>query len=263
MLLSKKTAIITGAAAGMGKAIAIKFASEGCNIAAVDINLQGASETAEEVKKQGRESVAIKADITKSAQIKDMTEKVVEKFGQIDILINSAGTLFDIADHSKKGIDLIPEDQWDKLVDINLKGCFICCKYVVPYMKERRYGKIVNFSSLGAIHPPAVCPHYNAAKAGVLGLTLDMAAELASYNITVNAILPGGIMTAFYDPLKEAMGEQGKGLYDFMSKDVPLGRLGTPEDITGPALFLASEMSSYVTGVQLLVAGGQPLGPRG
>lgn len=260
MLLEGRAAIVTGAASGMGRAIAIKFASEGCDVAVVDINIQGANETVNEVTKLGRKGLAIQADITKSSQIQAMAEKVVKEFGKVDILINNAGTLFDIADHDKNSIELIPEEQWDRIVDINLKGCFLCCKYVVPYMKEKRYGKIVNFSSLGAIHPPAVCPHYNAAKAGVLGLTLDMAAQLGPYNITVNSILPGAIRTAFYDPLVASDPEMSdESLYDMMAKRVPLLRVGTPEDIAGVALFLSSELSSYVSGVQLLVAGGQPM----
>ena len=263
MLLSNKVAIVTGAAGGIGRGIALKFASEGCNVVVADLNLEGANETLSEVTKLGREGLAIQADVTNSAQIQDLVKKVVEKFGKIDILVNNAGTLFEIADQSKRSIAEIPEDQWDRLVEINLKGCFLCCKYVVPHMKEKRYGKIVNFSTLGAIHPPAVAPHYNAAKAGVLGLTLDMAAELGPFGIYVNAIMPGPIRTPFYDKVVGAMSEADKeARFANMSKGVPLQRMGTPEDLAGAALFLSSELSSYVTGVQLLVAGGMPLSPR-
>ena len=263
MLLSSKVAIVTGAAGGIGRGIAVRFAAEGCDVVVADINLAGANETLDEIKKLGREGLALQADVTKSAQVQDMVDKVIEKFGRIDILVNNAGTLFTIADHDKKSIADIPEDQWDKLVEINLKGCFLCCKIVAPYMKEKKYGKIVNFSSLGAIHPPAVCPHYNAAKAGIMGLTLDIAAELGPYNITVNSIMPGPIRTPFYDPLLGAMSEEERNArFAGMSSGVPLQRMGTPEDIAGAALFLSSELSSYVTGVNLLVAGGLPLSPR-
>ena len=263
MLLSNKVAIVTGAAGGIGRGIALKFAGEGCDVVVADINLQGADETLEEVKKLGRDGLSVQADVTKIDQIQAMVKKVVDKFGKIDILINNAGTLFTVADLDKRSIADIPEDQWDRLVEINLKGCFLCCKTVVPYMKEKRYGKIVNFSTLGAIHPPAVAPHYNAAKAGVLGLTLDMAAELGPHNIYVNAIMPGPIRTPFYDKVVGSMSEEDReARFAGMSKGVPLQRMGTPEDIAGAALFLSSELSSYVTGVQLLVAGGMPLEPR-
>jgi len=260
MLLSNRVAIVTGAAGGIGGGIATRFAQEGCDVAVVDLNLDGANKKAEELKKLGRDSIAVQADITKSAQVEAMVKKVIEKFGKIDILINTAGTLFDVAMPGTASIADIPEDHWDRLLDINLKGCFLVNKYVVPYMKEKKYGKIVNFSSLGAIFPPAVCPHYNAAKAGIMGMTLDMAAELGPFNITVNSILPGCIVTTFYDKINKSLTkEQADARFANMIDGAPLGRTGTPDDIAGPVLFLASEMSSYVTGVNLSVTGGQPL----
>ena len=263
MLLSNKVAIITGAAGGIGRGMSIKFASEGCDVVAVDLNLPGAEATLAEVKKLGRDGLAIQADVTKSALIQAMVEKTIEKYGRIDILVNNAGTLFDVAAEHVSSVSEIPEDQWDRLVEINLKGCFLCCKAVVPYMKEKRYGKIINFSTLGAIHPPAVAPHYNAAKAGVLGLTLDVASEVGPYNITVNAIMPGPIRTSFYDKIVGHLSDEEKEAhFARMCKNVPLQRMGTAEDIAGAAVFLASELSAYVTGVQLLVAGGMPLEPR-
>lgn len=263
MLLENKVAIVTGAAGGIGRGIATKFASEGCDVVVADLNLQGANETLDGIKKLGRDGLAIQVDVTNSAMVQDMVNKTIEKYGRIDILINNAGTLFQYQDQDKKSISLIPEEQWDKLIEINLKGCFLCCKYVSSHMMEKRYGKIVNFSTLGAIHPPAVAPHYNAAKAGVLGLTFDMAAELGPYNITVNAIMPGPIRTPFYDIIVGDLPEEEReAKFRGMASGVPLQRMGTPEDIAGAALFLASELSSYVSGVQLLVAGGMPLSPR-
>jgi len=267
MLLANKVAIVTGAAGGMGKAISLRFAAEGCDVAAADLNLAGTNETLNEVKKLGRDGLALQVDITKSAQIKDMVEKVIEKYGRIDILVNAAGTLFAFADLNnmdhKESIGNISEDEWDKLIEVNLKGCFLCCKYAAPYMIEKRYGKIINFSTSGAIHPPAVAPHYNSAKAGVLGLTYDMACELGPHNINVNAILPGPIRTSFYDRIMESLSDEEKeAMFKMMCKDAPLQRCGTPEDIAGVALFFASELSSYVTGVPLLVSGGIPLMPR-
>ena len=263
MLLSNKIAIVTGAGGGMGGAIAIKFAGEGADIAVVDLNEQRLNTTLEEVKKLGRECIAIPTNITKSDQVQAMVEKVIEKFGRIDILVNAAGTLLDFADMEINSISDIPEDQWDNLVEVNLKGCFLVCKAVSRYMKEKQYGKIVNFSTLGAVTPPAVAPHYNAAKAGVLGLTYDMASELGPKGITVNAVLPGPIKTTFYEKIMGTMTEEMKeAMYKEMSKGAPLQRAGTADEVADVVLFLSSNMSSYVTGVGLLVAGGMPLTPR-
>ena len=263
MLLSNKVAIVTGSAGGIGRGIATKFATEGAKVAVVDIDLNGANETLEMIKKDGGEGIAVKADITSRSELQAMVDKVIEAYGRIDILVNNAGSLLSIADQDKKSITLIPEDQWDKIVEINLKGCFLTCQLVTPYMLKQGYGKIVNMSSLGAIHPPTIAPHYNAAKAGIIALSLDMAAELGPKNITVNVISPGPIRTSFYDPVVNAMSEADReARFAAMTKGVPLQRLGTPEDIAGAALFFASDLSSFVTGVNLLVAGGMPLAPR-
>ena len=263
MLLSNKVAIVTGAAGGIGRGIALKFASEGCDVIIGDLNLPGAEETLAEVKKHGVDGFALQVDVTKNNQVLGMVDKVIAKYGRIDVLVNNAGTLFDVADITKRSIAQIPEDEWDRLVEINLKGCFLCIKAVAPHMMEKKYGKIVNFSTLGAIWPPAVAPHYNAAKAGVIGLTYDVAAELGPYGITVNVILPGPIRSTFY---KNIMGhmtkEEQEARYAGMCALAPLQRCGTPEDIAGAALFLASDLSSYVTAVQLLVSGGMPVTAR-
>ena len=262
MLLADKVAIVTGAAGGIGRAIALRFAKEGCDVVAADLNLDGANVTLDEIKKLGRDGLAIKVDVTNSALVQAMVEATIEKYGRIDILVNNAGTLFDVADPSIKSIADITEESWDRLIEINLKGCFLCSKYVVPFMKEKQYGKIVNFSTLGAIHTPSVAPHYNSAKAGVLGLTFDMASELASKSITVNAIMPGPIRTSFYDKVVGDLSDEAKETrFKNMAKNVPMQRMGTADEVASVALFFASELSSYVTGVQLLVAGGMPLVP--
>jgi len=263
MLLLNKVAVITGGAKGIGKGMALKFAEEGCRVAIADISLKDAEETLKEILKKGSEGLAVECDVTDSNQVNAMAEKVIGKFGKIDILANNAGTLLHVADPTKRSITAIPEEEWDRLVDINLKGAFLCSKAVVPFMKEKRYGKIINTSSIGAIYPPAVAPHYNAAKAGVLGLTYDMACELGPYNITVNAILPGPVRTSFYDPvLKEKTEEEKEAYFRQIGKIIPLQRVGTPEDIAGVALFLASELSAFVTGAVIPVTGGLPLQPR-
>jgi NAD(P)-dependent dehydrogenase (short-subunit alcohol dehydrogenase family) len=256
MLLSNRVAIITGGAKGIGRSIALKFADEGCSIAIADINDIEANKTAADISKKGVGALATKCDVTNSKQVNDMVTRVIAKFGKIDILVNDAGGL----PHEYVAVEL-PEAEWDKVMNLNLKSDFLCCKAALPHMMEKKYGKIINMSSVGANFPVAPGVHYSAAKAGVLGLTYDLAYEYAAYNICVNAIMPGPIRTAFWDGLIPTSADKD-AVFDNVGKSiVPLLRVGTPEDIAGAALFLASELSSYVTGVGLIVAGGMPLKP--
>ena len=181
-----------------------------------------------------------------------MVEQVINRFGKIDILVNNART-----GAIPKPIADVSEDEWDKTLSVNLKGVFLCCKAVVPYMKEKKYGKIINMSSVAAISP--VSPvSYTASKGGVLTLTIDLAMELAALNICVNAILPGLTRTDMADELVPA-GRNADEYYDELAKVlVPMKRLGKPEDIAGVALFLASDLSGYVTGDRIIVGGGTP-----
>jgi len=262
MLLLNRVAIITGGAKGIGKGIALKFAEEGCDIVIADVSLKESYETLNDIRKRGRDGIVIECDITDINKIYSMVNQVISKFKKIDILVNNAGILGTTVSSSLKSVATLPEEEWDKVVSINLKGAFLCSKEVVPYMKQKRYGKIINMSSIGAIHPPAVSPHYTAAKAGVLGLTYDMACELGPYNIWVNAIMPGTVRTTIFDPILQKKTEQEiDSFFEERGKMVPLQRVGVPEDIAGVALFLASELSSYVTGLAIPVAGGRPLQP--
>jgi NAD(P)-dependent dehydrogenase (short-subunit alcohol dehydrogenase family) len=255
MLLSNKVAIITGGARGIGRGIAMKFAEEGCSPVIVDVLAAEGRKTAEELSKKERNAVFIKCDITDRSQVKEMVDQVIGKFGKVDILINNAGIT-----GLPKSVTDINEEEWDRVLSINLKGMFLCCKTVVPHMKEKGYGKIVNISSLSAIYPVAPMVHYSASKAGVLGLTLDLALELAPFNICVNVILPGAIPSDMWNMLippgvnrEEFLAEIEKAVMP------PMQRLGTPEDIAGVALFLASDLSRYVTGDRIIVGGGTPL----
>jgi NAD(P)-dependent dehydrogenase (short-subunit alcohol dehydrogenase family) len=255
MLLENRVAIVTGGTKGMGRAIAQKFAEEGCDIVVTSRHLEEAQKVAKEIEKLGRKTLGIKADISKSAEVNDMVAQTIKKFKKIDILVNNAGGV------DVKGGDTTDatEVDWDHILDVNLKGCFLCCMAVVPYMKKQKYGKIINLSSMGAVHPAVSVLHYHAAKAGVLGLTINLAFELAPYNIYCNAIVPGPIETPFWDNLQAPGPERDKFFAALCKKEVPLGRMGKPEDIAGPALFLASSLSDYVTGQTIYAAGGQPL----
>ncbi len=241
----------------MGRGMALKFAEEGCAVAIADISMDKANETIAEVMKTGHSGLALECDVTNEQQVRRTVEKVLDRFGKIDILVNNAGGIT-----ASPPIEEMTEEEWDRALNLNLKSQFLFCKYVVPLMKARRYGKIVNLSSIGAIQPPHHAINYNTAKAGAIGFTADLANALAPFNINVNVILPGPIRTSFYDSFTTSMSDEQKdGLFSFLGTKVPLQRVGTPEDIAGAALFLASDLSGYVTGQALNVAGGLPLQP--
>ncbi len=257
MLLKDKVALVTGGANGMGRGIAHMFAEEGCDLIINDLMLDAAQKVADEVRSLGRRAIAVKADITNGAEIENMTEAAVKEFGRIDILINSAGGVPGTAGRGNS--DNITEAEWDRVVDLNLKGPFLVTLSVLPVMKKNKYGKIVFISSMGAVSPCVSVLHYHSAKAGILGLTINLAFELAPQNIYVNAIVPGPVDTTFWDALVPA-GPEREALFDAIAKkEVPLEKIGRPKDIAGPALFLASGLSDYVTGQILYVAGGQPI----
>lgn len=256
MLLEDKVAIVTGGAKGMGRAIAIKFAEEGCDVVVNALHLDGAKKVADEVKDLGRKSLAIKADISKSVEVNEMVARAIKEFGKIDILVNNAGGVSDVKGGDS---DTATEADWDKILNVNLKGAFLVCMAVIPYMKKQKYGKIINISSMGAVNPAVSVLHYHAAKAGILGLTLNLAFELAPLNIYANAIVPGPIETPFWDALQSPGPARDAFFKEIAKKEVPLGRMGKPEDIAGPALFLASSLSDFVTGQIIYAAGGQPL----
>jgi len=256
MLLENRVAIVTGGAKGMGRAIALKFAAEGADVVVTDIDIKQAEATAADVRKLGRQALAIKTDITKSASVKEMVAQTIKQFKRIDILVNCAGGVMGIKDGDSA---TATEADWDKILNLNLKGDFLVCTAVIPQMKKQKYGKIINIASMGAVNPAVSVLHYHAAKAGVLGLTINLAFELAPYNIHANVIVPGPIETPFWDAIQPPGPARDKFFAALAKKEVPLGRMGKPEDIAGPALFLASELSDYVTGQTIYAAGGQPL----
>ena len=257
MYLNNKVAVVTGGAKGMGRGIALKFAEEGAKVVLCDLDEAGCQSVAQEVAALGRDALAFKMDITKSDEIDRMVAGTLEKFGTIDVLINCAGGV--PGTHGSGSSESINEEEWDRIVAINLKGPFLVTKAVLPTMKANRYGKIVYISSMGAVSPVVSVLHYHAAKAGVMGLSLNLAFELAPLNICVNTVVPGPIETPFWDALMPP-GPERDAFFAAVSKhEVPLGRMGQSKDIAGACLFLASELSDYVTGQTLCVAGGQPM----
>ena len=257
MLLEDKVAIITGGAVGMGRGMSVRFAQEGCKVIIADINLEAAEATVIESREKGGQALALQCDVTDIRQVEATVGKVLSQFGRVDILINNAGGM-----GTGGAIEDITEEQWDKTFQLNLKSDYFFCKYVVPHMKERRYGKIINLSSIGAIQPPHHVSHYNSAKSAVIGFTLDLASALAPMNINVNTILPGPIRTEFYSTRTNTMNAKERDdFFAYLGRKTPMQRVGTPEDIAGAALFLSSEMSAYITGQILYVAGGLPLIP--
>lgn len=256
MLLKNRVAIITGGAKGIGRGISLKFADEGCSVAIADIQLNEAEKTAQEISAKGVQALAIGCDATNSSQVQDMVDKVIGKFGKIDILVNNTGGFGPVIPVTE-----ISEKAWEKVLTLNLKGTFLCSKAVAPHMIKSQYGKIINISSIAAISagPPNI--HYSAAKGGVLSFTISLAGELARYNICVNAILPGIIRTAMWDSSIPPDADKDAFFQQLGQTNVPLGRVGTPEDVGLAALFFASELSRYVTGDRIIVGGGLPLTP--
>jgi NAD(P)-dependent dehydrogenase (short-subunit alcohol dehydrogenase family) len=259
MLLENRVAIVTGGANGMGRAICKLLAKEDARVTIADIDMAGAEATLRGIEAVGGQGLAVKCDVTSSAQVKAMVDATVKAFGKLDILVNNAGAI--LGAHGKStALTVLTEEAWDQVVDLNLKSLFLCSREAVPHMRANGYGKIVNFSSLGAVAPPSPHPHYHAAKGGVISLTYDMAAELGPENIYVNAIMPGPIKTPFFDTIVESKtAEETEAFFKMMGNSAPLGRMGDPEDIAKAVLFMASDLSSYVTGTVLPVSGGLPL----
>ncbi len=257
MLLKDKVAVVTGGANGMGRAISLRFAKEGCAVVVTDVDVEGTKAVVDEIAAAKGKGLALKLDITKSAEAEAVVARTIKEFGKIDILVNNAGGV----KNTGTGGDslLISEEEWDRIVTLNLKGHFLVTKAVMPEMKKNKYGKIVNLSSMGAVQPSISVLHYHSAKGGVLAMSLNLAFELAPFGICVNAIVPGPIETPFWDALMPRGPERDAFFAALAKKEVPLGRVGQPEDIAKTALYLASDLSDFVSGQTICVAGGLPL----
>ncbi|UPW84105.1 3-oxoacyl-[acyl-carrier-protein] reductase [Lysinibacillus sp. Ag94] len=242
--LEGKVAVVTGASRGIGRAIALKLADEGAKVV---VNYSGSQAKAEEVvamiQENGGEAVAVQASVSKTEEVSALMDAAVKTFGSLDILVNNAGITRDNL------LMRMKEDEWDDVLDTNLKGVFLCTKAVTRQMMKQRAGRIINISSIVGVAGNAGQANYVAAKAGVIGLTKTTAKELASRNILVNAIAPGFIETEMTEQLPEDI-KQG------MLTQIPLAKLGQPEDIAKAVAFLASDDANYMTGQTLHIDGG-------
>jgi 3-oxoacyl-[acyl-carrier protein] reductase len=243
MSLSGKTALVTGAAQGIGRDIALALAADGADVAICDVNLEAAQKTAADIEATGRRSLAIKANVAASADVTAMIDQVVEKLGRIDILVNNAGI-------TRDGLILRMKDEdWDLVLSINLKGSFLCAKAALKYMSKQRGGTIINIASIVGAMGNAGQANYVASKAGLIGLTKTIAREYANRGVTANAVAPGFIDTAMTQALSENVRAE-------LAKQIPMGKLGTPEDVANAVRFLASPWASYITGQVIHVNGG-------
>jgi NAD(P)-dependent dehydrogenase (short-subunit alcohol dehydrogenase family) len=244
--LEGKVAIVTGGSKGIGREIALAFAEAVADVVVCSRALDGQLEAvAEEIRGLGRRSLAIPTDITQKASIDNMVQRTIDEFGAIDILVNNAGLLVvtPFLEHS--------EETWDQVIDTNLKGYFLCSQAVAKKMIDRKKGNIINMSSIRGLRAGRDRVAYCVSKAGVIMMTQVMALELAQYHIRVNAIAPGWIKTQLNEHLWRDPGNRKK-----IEATVPLGHLAEPDSIAGAALFLASDVSSYITGHTLAVDGG-------
>jgi len=242
----KRVAIVTGAARGIGKAIALKLAQSGVNVVVSDIMEDEAKETAKELEAFGVQALAVKSDVSNAEDVASLIKITVDTFGSLDYLVNNAGITRDNLSMR------MSEADWDLVLDINLKGTFLCAQAASKVMMKQKSGRIVNIASISGILGTAGQANYAASKAGVMALTKTLARELGARNITVNAIAPGFIITEMTDKLSEEV----KAEY---LKQIPLRRGGTPEDIANSVEFLISPSAAYITGTTINVSGGMVL----
>lgn len=243
MRLEGKNVLITGAAQGIGKSIALGMAKEGANVAIADVNIESAQNTSQEVRALGVKSTAIKLDVSKQDNVTDAFKTFTTELGSLDILINNAGITRDTV------LLRMKEEDWDAVLNINLKGSFLCSKEAIKIMSKQRSGKIISISSVVAFMGNPGQANYSSSKAGLIGLTKTIAKEYASRGIRANAVAPGFIQTAMTDVLSNEVKEE-------MKKAIPLGQFGTPEDVTNAVIFLASKEADYITGQVIHVNGG-------
>ena len=243
--ISGRKALVTGAARGIGRVLAMALAEAGCDVSILGLHLEGVEALAREIRRLGRKSIAIEADVAKKDQVDKAFADTVKELGRLDICVNNAG----VSIH--KPVEEMPEEDWDNIVDTNLKGVFLCSQAAARIMIPQRSGNIINIASISgiAVNVPQKQAVYNASKAGVAMLSKSMAVEWAQYGIRVNSISPGYMKT-------EMTLSTMTHLFPTWESLTPLGRLGEPEELRGAVLYLASDASSYMTGHDLVVDGG-------
>lgn len=255
--LAGKTAIVTGGAMGIGLGIVTRLAEAGANVLIADVDEAAGQKSAADLSAQGLKVKATKTDVSNEEDVNKMVQTAMQEFGGLDIMVNNAGIF------PQEPLAKMTKDDFDKVIAINLRGVFLCVEAASKQMiSQARGGKIINITSIDAIHPSMVgLAHYDASKHGVWGFTLNAALELAQYKIWVNAIAPGGITTPGVAKMStpQAGVDMTKVMEAFLAK-IPMKRMGAPDDIGKVALFLASDMSSYMTGEQIVVDGGALLG---
>jgi len=247
MKLGDRTTIVTGARRGIGRAIALALAKEGANVVVSDINQEDCEKVITEIKGLGRRGLALKCDVTSRTEVEDVVIRAVAEFGKLDILVNNAGIIA-----FKPFLELTDED-WDNIMNVNLKGQFLCAQTVAKEMIKNKWGRIINIASISSggcgIAFPLIA-HYTASKGGVMALTEALALELTPQGINVNAICPGAVDTDMAKGVKES------GQLEQVLIRIPRGRLGQPEDIANLAVFLASKESDYISGAAMVIDGG-------
>lgn len=256
--LLNKVAIVTGAAGGLGRSHALALAKEGSHIAAVDMVAGGGlSGLVEEIRGLGRRAIGIKCDVSKGHQVEEMVKQTLDEFGRVDILVNNAGVL------TLAPITKMSEEEWDWVISVNLKGTFLCCKYVIPHMIRQRSGNIINIGSISGRDAIVMFSHYSASKAAVHSLTQSLAKELAPYNIRVNAVAPGIVNT----PMIQGISDTLASLWRIKQEEVHpslcsrfhlLGKEITPDDVSNAVVWLVSDGARNLTGEVIYVDGGHP-----
>lgn len=241
--LKDQVAIVTGSARGIGRAIALALAKRGADVVISDVLADAASVTAEEIKELGRRSLAIQCNVVNRPDVDHLIQQTVSELGKLDILVNNAGITQDAL------LVRMTEDQWDRVLNINLKGTFLACQSAAKIMMKARNGKIVNIASVVGLTGNAGQVNYAASKAGVIALTKTVAKELAPRNINVNAVAPGFIETDMTKKLSESV-------HKMFLDNIPMGRVGKPEDVANAVVFLCSPAANYITGHCLTVDGG-------
>ncbi|MBI4697529.1 MAG: 3-oxoacyl-[acyl-carrier-protein] reductase [Nitrospirae bacterium] len=243
MRLKEKNVLITGAAQGIGRAIAIGMAKEGANIAVADLNIDRSESVAQEIRSLGVKSIALRLDVSAQKEVLSAFETFTKELGRLDVLVNNAGITKDTL------LLRMKDEDWDAVINVNLKGTFLCSKEAVKLMVKQQYGKIISISSVVAFTGNPGQINYSASKAGIVGLTKTIAKEYATRGIRANAVAPGFIRTVMTEAISEKIREE-------MKRSIPLGVFGEPEDVAHAVIFLASKEADYITGQVLHINGG-------